>query len=87
MKQISQEKSLTFVRGFYNLAKKWEIPGIEKNPDECFDFAEENNKIERYLTKEESTKLIEQVKKSDCLSISGLPWFTKRPGNNDYLGL
>jgi len=53
------------VRGFYNLAKKWEIPGIEKNPAECFDFAEENNKIERYLTKEESTKLIEQVKKSD----------------------
>jgi len=64
LKPATANKMATFLRSFYNLAKKWEISGVIVNPAERFDFAEENNKVERYITQEESARLIEQVKLS-----------------------
>lgn len=56
---------IILLRYMFNLAKKWEIPGAEKNPAAGIALLEENNKRERYLTAEETQRLVEAIRKSD----------------------
>lgn len=49
----------------FNLAIKWEITGVSKNPVKLVPLLKANNKIERFMTKEESNRLL--------LSINGSP--------------
>lgn len=66
LKPATANKLPTFVRGLYNLAIKWETTGILVNPAANFEFSEENNKVERYLTKKEAARLMQAVNNSEA---------------------
>src|SRR5471030_999921 len=53
---------LILLRYMFNLAKKWEIPGAEKNPVAGVAKFEENNKRDRYLTMEETQRLVDAIR-------------------------
>jgi integrase len=53
------------VRYMFNLAKKWNIEGSEKNPAVGIKLLEENNKRERYLSAEEVQRLNDAIHKSE----------------------
>jgi integrase len=55
---------LILMRFVFNLALRWEIPGIKANPTKGIPLMEENNKRERYLSVEEAQRLYEAVYKS-----------------------
>ena len=61
----SANRLLIMMRYIFNLAIKWEINGIDKNPCKGIPLAEENNQRERYLTIEEARRLNESVTKSE----------------------
>lgn len=48
----------------FNLAMKWEIAGVSKNPAKLISLLKANNKIERFLTKEESARLLAAINQS-----------------------
>ena len=50
------------MRYIYNLALKWETPGVDKNRVSGTPLLEENNKKERFLTSEEVDRLVYCVK-------------------------
>lgn len=50
-------RMLILLRYMYNLAKKWHIPGAERNPTEGAQLFEANNARERFLTVEETQRL------------------------------
>ena len=54
----SVNRVLILLRYLFNLAMKWEIAGITKNPTKDIPLLEENNKKERYLRADEAQKLI-----------------------------
>lgn len=56
---------LIMMRYIFNLALKWEVSGITKNPTKGVPLFEENNKIERFLSQEEAKRLYEAVLLSD----------------------
>lgn len=45
----------------FNLAIKWEIAGVTKNPVKWVSLLKANNKIERFLNKEESSRLLAAI--------------------------
>ena len=49
----------------FNLAKKWGIPGAENNPAAGVQLFEANNARERYMTAEETKRLVGVLKDSD----------------------
>jgi integrase len=53
------------LRYMLNLAKKWGVPGSDKNPASGVPLFEENNKRERYLTAAEAQQLVGAMKDSD----------------------
>jgi integrase len=53
------------VRYAFNLALRWEVPGVKANPCKGVPLMEENNKKERYLSGEEAQRLYEAVCRSD----------------------
>ena len=55
---------LVLMRYIYNLALKWETPGISKNPISATPLLEENNKRERYLSSAEVDRLVYCVRHS-----------------------
>jgi integrase len=61
----SANRLLIMLRYIFNLAIRWEVPGITKNPTANVPLFEENNKMERYLTKDEARRLYVQVKTSE----------------------
>jgi integrase len=61
----SANRLLIMMRYIFNLALRWEIPGIKSNPCKGIPLMEENNKMERYLSVEEAQKLYEAVCKSE----------------------
>ena len=61
----SANRLLVLTRYIFNLALKWELPGITKNPTKGVALFEENNKCERYLSKEEAQRLYACLLKSD----------------------
>jgi integrase len=61
----SANRLLIMMRYIFNLALKWEVPGIKVNPCKGIPLMEENNKMERYLSVEEAQRLYEAVCKSE----------------------
>lgn len=61
----SANRLLIMMRYIFNLALKWEVPGIKINPCKGVPLMEENNKMERYLSVEEAQRLYEAVCKSE----------------------
>ena len=61
----SANRLLIMMRHIFNLALKWEVPGIKANPCHGVPLLEENNQLERYLTVDEAQRLYEAVCKSD----------------------
>ncbi len=61
----SANRLLIMVRYIFNLAVRWEVPGIKVNPTKGVPLYEENNKNERYLSKEEAQRLYVAVQASD----------------------
>ena len=55
----------SLLRYMFNLALRWEVPGLTKNPTANVPLFEENNKRERYLTQDEARRLYEAVSKSE----------------------
>ena len=53
---------IILMRYIYNLALKWETPGVDKNRVSGTPLLEENNKKERFLTSEEVDRLVYCVK-------------------------
>ena len=60
----SANRLLIMMRYIFNLAVRWEVPGIKANPTKGVPLMEENNKKERYLTVDEAQRLYEAVCKS-----------------------
>jgi site-specific recombinase XerD len=50
-------RMLVLLRYLYNLAMKWQIAGVTKNPAKEIKLFKENNKVDRYLSQEESFAL------------------------------
>ncbi len=61
----SANRLLIMMRYIFNLAVRWEVPGIKVNPTKGVPLMEENNKLERYLSVEEAHRLYESVCASD----------------------
>lgn len=61
----SCNRLLILLRYVFNLAIRWEVAGVKANPTHGFPLMEENNKKERYLSKDEASILYEALKKSD----------------------
>jgi integrase len=61
----SANRLLIMMRYIFNLALKWEVPGVKANPCKSVPLMEENNKMERYLSVEEAQRLNEAVCKSE----------------------
>ena len=53
----SANRVLVLLRYMFNLALKWEVPGVTKNPTSGVPLFKENNKRERYLSVEETRRL------------------------------
>jgi integrase len=60
----SANRLLILMRFMFNLARSWEIPGIERNPTEGIGCVVENNARERYLTRKEAERLVAAVSAS-----------------------
>ena len=61
----SANRLLIMMRYVFNLALKWEVPGIQANPCKGVPLMEENNKMERYLSVQEAERLYGAVCKSE----------------------
>lgn len=61
----SANRLVILIRYIYNLAIKWEVPGIKSNPCKGIPLMQENNHKERYLSVEEARRLYFAVCESD----------------------
>ena len=61
----SANRLVILLRYIFNLALKWETPGITKNPAKGVKLLEENNHRERYLSADEAHALYDAVCRSD----------------------
>lgn len=57
----SANRLLIILRYIFNLAVRWEIPGVTVNPTKDVDLFEDPNKMERYLSQAEAQRLCETV--------------------------
>ena len=57
-------KDLILMSYIFNLALKWEVPGVKGNPAKGIPLFEENNKRERYLTTQETAQLYQALLES-----------------------
>jgi integrase len=57
----SANRLLIMMRFIFNLAVRWQLPGIKANPTQGLPLMEENNKKERYLSVEEAQRLYTAV--------------------------
>lgn len=60
----SVNRVIILLRYIYNSAIRWETKGVNKNPTHGIPLLEENNKKERFLTKDEAERLLSSVQKS-----------------------
>lgn len=58
-------RCLILLRYICNLAIRWDIPGMTQNPTKGVPLFEENNKRERYISKEEAQRLYAALLESD----------------------
>lgn len=57
----TSNRLLIIMRYIFNLAIRWEVPGLKANPCAGVPLMEENNKRERYLSHDEARRLYESV--------------------------
>lgn len=60
----STNRLVILLRYLYNLAMKWEVSGVTRNPTHGIELYPENNKRERYLTEEETLRLFKALEAS-----------------------
>ena len=58
-------RALVLLRFGFTLALRWKVHGIESNPVVEIKNIKDDNKIERYLTEQQTIKLIEAVRQSE----------------------
>ena len=58
-------RALVLLRFGFTLAMRWKIHGIESNPVVEIKNIKDDNKIERYLTEQQTVKLLEAVRQSE----------------------
>lgn len=58
-------RAVIMLRYMFNLIKRWEIQGVNKNPAQGIQLFELNNKRERYLTAGEAQRLKESIQLSE----------------------
>lgn len=58
-------RCLVLLRYIFNLALRWEIPGISRNPTRSVNLLRDDKKCERFLTKEEAHRLYQAIEHSD----------------------
>jgi integrase len=58
-------KYLVLLRYVFNLAVKWEVPGVSLNPTKDVALLQVDNKRQRFLTADEAQALIDAVRHSD----------------------
>jgi len=61
----SANRLLIIMRYIFNLAVRWETPGVTANPTKDVALLEENNKMERFLSPDEAQRLYAAVCTSD----------------------
>jgi len=61
----SANRLLIMMRYIFNLALRWEVPGIKGNPTKNVPLMAEENKKERYLNEDEARRLYEAVCNSE----------------------
>lgn len=61
----TSNRFLVILRYGYSLAVKWQIEGVERNPAKELRSLKVDNKIERFLTADESARLMEAVRVSE----------------------
>lgn len=61
----SANRLLIMMRFIFNLALRWEVPGVKENPTKNVPLMPEDNKRERYLSSDEARVLYGSVCKSD----------------------
>lgn len=61
----SANRLLIMMRYIFNLALRWQVPGVDENPSKNLPLLPDNNKRERYLSQEETRCLYEAVTASD----------------------
>ena len=61
----SANRLLIMMRFIFNLALRWEVPGVKENPSKNVPLMPEDNKRERYLSSDEARVLYGSVCKSD----------------------
>jgi integrase len=61
----SANRLLIMMRYIFNLALRWQVPGVEENPSRNLPLLPDNNKRERYLSQEEARCLYEAVAASE----------------------
>ena len=61
----SANRLLIMMRYIFNLALRWEIPGVKANPCAGVPLLEVNNKKERYLSQAEAKRLYDAVCQSE----------------------
>jgi len=61
----SCNRLLILLRYVFNLALRWEIAGVKSNPTAGFPLMEENNKLERYLSKDDAEALYQALLQSE----------------------
>ncbi len=61
----SVNRVIILLRYVFNLALKWETPGVSRNPTASIPLLEENNQKERFLTADEAKSLVTAIKQSD----------------------
>ena len=60
----SANRLLVLMRYIFNLALRWEVPGVVANPSKGIPLIEENNKKERFLSTEEAQRLYHAICRS-----------------------
>lgn len=61
----SANRLLILIRYIFNLALRWEVPGVQRNPSAGIPLFEENNKRERFLSSMEAQRLYQAVLDSE----------------------
>ena len=62
----STNRLIILIRYIFNLAIRWELDGIEKNPSDNIPLYPDTKKLERFLTEEESKRLFVELERSEA---------------------
>ncbi|MFW5793835.1 MAG: tyrosine-type recombinase/integrase [Bacteroidota bacterium] len=74
-KMATANRLIVLMRYMYNLALKWEVSGVTKNPTRGFSIENENNGRERFLNENEVKKLCMALKESNNPSLEPIVLF------------